>query len=146
MEYIRQYTSTTYQLKHEQLEYLLPLKVSNAKFRTDAHRLFTKIEGLVKNDTIRPLLEVYRIGTGTEGIRNGRACFLGLKEYHQGKQQNNVKLFEAQEALKVIHWTNFAAFMAENYMLKLLDYFNIIDKYSKPWSEDKKNRHFHQTL
>ena len=68
---------------HEQLEYLLPLKVSDAKFRCDAHRIFTMIEGLVKNESIRPLLEKYRIGTGTEGFCNGRACFFGLKEYHQ---------------------------------------------------------------
>ena len=44
---------------HEQLEYLLPLKVSDAKFRCDNHRIFTKIESFVKNNTIRSLLEKY---------------------------------------------------------------------------------------
>lgn len=95
---------------------------------------------------IKPLLQKYRITTGTEGFRNGRACFLGLQDYHHGKQQKNVKRFAAQDALKPIHWTNAVSFTAENDVMKLLDYFNVIDEYGKPWGEDEKNRHLHLTL
>ena len=93
---------------------------------------------------IKPLLQKFRITTRTEGFRNGRACFLGLQEYYHGKQQKNVKLFAANAALQKIHWTNSVSFTAENYTMKLLGCFNIIDEFGKPWDGDDKNRHLHQ--
>ena len=41
---------------HEKLEYLIPLKTTSAQFHRDSNRICTKIEGLIKNDMIKPLL------------------------------------------------------------------------------------------
>ena len=131
---------------HEKLEYLLPLNVANAKFRRDTQRIFTKIEDLITNTMIKPLLQMFRISTGTAGFRDGRACFLSLQEYYHGNQQKNVKLLAATAELQKIYWTNSASFTAENYTMRLLDCFNIIDEFGTPWADDAKNRQPHQSL
>ena len=107
---------------HEKLEYLIPLKTNSAQFRRDSNRIFTKIEGLIKNDMIKPLLQKFRISNNTASFRNGRACFLSLQDYYHGNQQKNVKLFTADNGLQKTHWTNIASFTAENYTMNLLNY------------------------
>ena len=95
---------------------------------------------------IKPLLQKFRISTGTVGFRDGRACFLSLKEYYHGKQQKNVKLFAVTAELQKIHWTNTVSFTAENYTMRLLDCFNTIDEFGTPWEDDAKSRQLHQSL
>lgn len=50
--------------------------------RVPLYHMITKVEGLVNNIVIKPLLEKYRQEGGTELYRNRCSCYIGLGDYH----------------------------------------------------------------
>ena len=133
---------TSFDSLQAQLQYKLPLNMKNTKLCCDSQKFFTKIEGLVKNIVIKPLLKKFQKEGSTELYRNRRLCVVVLKEYHQGGYRKSTILMQG---LKSIHWTNSASFTAEAYTMQLLTHFNTIDEYGEPMSEEAKCRQLHES-
>ena len=120
----------------EELQYLIPVDMSNAIFRRDSNKVFALLKQVVLATLARPHITHKKSAKD----QNGRAVFLSLCDFLEGENAKARKISEAEEAIRKLVWSNNPTFSPEAFTSKLLKYFNQLEEEDEPWDDRKKIR------